>query len=224
MTKAVYIIRKSKGSDDDIGLSLQREKVPELAEQVADETYGIDLGVHTGFSTVTRDLDQPRIDAHSEIQQLEEDLEAGEYDFVVAWDDRRIARDGYIDQLRRAAKIGGARFVFVDEDVEMDGMVHSVRREVEMHVKQEEIEKAIETIEKKKEDGDPLGPPPTGLTYTADKTDYEPGEDFAKAQEAIRLRDEGSSYPKIAEKTGIPQGTVYRIVDRREEYERFIDE
>ena len=53
MSKALAWIRKSKGNDDDVGLEDQRENVPALAAELADEVEKLDLGVQTGFSSMT---------------------------------------------------------------------------------------------------------------------------------------------------------------------------
>ena len=52
MSKALAWIRKSKGDESDVGLEGQRELVPALANEVADEVEVLDLGIHTGFSTM----------------------------------------------------------------------------------------------------------------------------------------------------------------------------
>ena len=102
-TRALAWIRKSKGKDDDVGLELQREKVPALAEEVADAVEELDLGVHTGFSIHERDKDEPRIDANEDVQTALERLEDGRYDYLVAWDDTRVARDAFFSQVQAAA-------------------------------------------------------------------------------------------------------------------------
>lgn len=57
MTRALAWIRKSKGSDDDIGLEIQRDDVAAAATEIADDIDTLDLGIQSGFSTITRDAD-----------------------------------------------------------------------------------------------------------------------------------------------------------------------
>ena len=54
MSRALVWVRKSKGDESDVGLEEQRELVAALADDIADEVETLDLGVHTGFSTMTR--------------------------------------------------------------------------------------------------------------------------------------------------------------------------
>jgi len=54
MSKALAWIRKSKGDDGDIGLEDQRELVRGLAEEIAENVDVLDLGIHTGFSPISR--------------------------------------------------------------------------------------------------------------------------------------------------------------------------
>ncbi|MFW5916902.1 MAG: hypothetical protein ACOCRD_00675 [Halorubrum sp.] len=103
MSRAAAFVRKSQGGDDDVSLSIQRDEVPALAETLADEVVTVDLGVHTGFSIHMKDADDERIDAHSEVRRLLDDLRAGEYTHLVAYDDTRLARDQFYWELKRAA-------------------------------------------------------------------------------------------------------------------------
>ncbi|MFW6121717.1 MAG: recombinase family protein [Petrotogales bacterium] len=80
------------------------------------------------------------------------------------------------------------------------------------------------TYDRKKKRGDHMGTPPTGMTYNKKKTQFIPGEDFDKVEEAFELRVKGKSYNKITKKTGISRGTVYRMMnDNLEYYLPFID-
>ena len=62
MSKALAWIRKSRGKDGDVGLEEQREVVPTPAVELADKVETHELGVHTGFSTMTRDDDTGLLD------------------------------------------------------------------------------------------------------------------------------------------------------------------
>ena len=95
-TKALTWIRKSKGTESDIGLKQQRESVQLVAEELAPTVETLDLGVQTGFSTLTRDEDANQLlDECDDVQNAVEDLRNGEFDLLVAYDDRRVARDEY---------------------------------------------------------------------------------------------------------------------------------
>lgn len=218
--RAVAFIRKSEGSDDDVGLQLQREQVPALAEELADEVEVVDLGVHTGFSIHSRPRDAPRIDANDAVLAMVDDLEAGVIDYLVAWDDTRLARDDYFAAIERAAALGEAEIRFV-ADVE-DGLAFGVKRQVETHIKQEEIRKSKEARAARAERGLPDGRPPFGLQYDAAGEQLIPDpEEIDDVQEIIELRDAGQSYRDISATTGVPLGTISNVLDRRERYEDF---
>lgn len=224
MTKAVYVIRQSQGTDDSVSLELQRDRVRELAESLADDTTKIDLGNHTGFSSLTKDLDEERIDAHPEMQQLEDDLEAGEYDYLVAWDDTRIARDGYYSTLERKAKLGGCELAFI-EDVPEDDLAHSVTRTVETEVKKKEIAKGKEAWQEWSEGADHVGAPPKGLQYASDGRGLEPDPMFSDVMQVFDMLDDGETYEEITAETGVSGPTVSRIKDRgRSYYEQYQQE
>lgn len=222
MSKSAYIIRQSQGTDDSISLGVQREQVPALAESLADETHAIDLGNHTGFSIHTKDRDEERIDAHPEIQQLLEDVEAGEYDYVVAYDDTRIARDDFFAEFKRAVKLGDAEFAFVAE-VTQDDLGFSVRRTVETHIKQQEIAKAREAIDRRMADGKWQGGAPFG-THFPDKEDdlQKDDSEWPTLARVFELLDREVPYSEIAAKTGLSKGGISKINARgREFYEQY---
>lgn len=82
----------------------------------------------------------------------------------------------------------------------------------------EEIEKAINAIEEKKERGDDLGRPRFGMTYDEEKRRQVPGERWGDVAEIFEMRDNGHTYEEIAEEVGVSAGTAYRVVGRREWY------
>lgn len=218
-TKALAWIRKSKGSEDDIGLEQQRRQVRQLAEDVADEVDTLDLGVQTGFSTMTRDgtglLDQiPRVkDAVTRVRE-------GEFDYVAALDDRRVARDEYMSVIEYAATQGNAEFVYVRE-VQRDDLSYDIHRRVERHTKEEEIEKARAAIQERQERGMWQGRPPIGLEFDEAGEYLVPDEDFGLVMEALDRLEAGQPYAEIADALGIAMGTVTNINERgRRFYER----
>ena len=220
MSRAAAFIRKSQGSDDDVSLELQRERVPALAEQLADEVDVIDLGVHTGFSVHMKSVDDERIDANPKVEALLEELRDSKYDYLVAWDDTRLARDQFYWELKRAAVLGNCLFEFVEEPPE-DELTFRVQRAVQSDVKRREIEKSQAAMNAREQRGDDHGRPPFGLCYDEDGRrwvpDRESGE-FAIALEVIRLREAGRSWRNIADETGVNRSTARGIYDRRDRY------
>ncbi|WP_144901382.1 serine integrase family protein [Halobellus captivus] len=216
MSRALAWIRKSKGSDDDIGLQEQRDAVHQLAAEVADEVETLDLGVQTGFSSLTRDGDaELLLDEHPQVQDTVERLREGTYDYVVAWDDNRISRDGYFEVIRHAA--GDADFVYVG-DVAEDDLTHDLKRRIERDTKEDEIEKSIRAIEERKERGYDHGRPKFGMTYDEQGHYQVPGEDFGKVREILRRRDRGETYAKINDDVGVSESTARNVVGRRHWY------
>jgi len=217
MTKALAWIRKSKGDDSDIGLEEQRRLVDQLADQLADETDTLDLGVQTGFSSMTRDGDD-LLDHRDDVTNFVSRVRAGEYDYLVAYDDRRICRDGYFEVIRHACVEGDCQLAYVAEVAE-DDLTHDIKRRVERDTKEEEIQKARDAIEARKKKGYDHGRPKFGMEYDADGHYQVPGERFDEVLEVLRLRESGLSFPQIEAEMGISKSTVQNIVDRREWYE-----
>lgn len=224
MSKAAAFIRKSQGSEDDVSLELQRERVPELAAErveadLADvECY--DLGVHTGFSVHMKPIDEERIDAHPAVQELHECLCTGEYDVLAAWDDTRLARDQFFWELRRAAELGGCELAYVEPPPD-DELTFRVQRAVESEVKRREIEKSQAALEAREQRGDDHGRPPFGLRYDDEGRRWIPDQesgDFAAALKVIRLREDGRSWREIADETDVNRSTARGVYDRRERY------
>jgi hypothetical protein len=219
MSRALAWIRKSKGSEDDIGLEEQRERVAELAEQVADRTDTLDLGIQSGFSTLTRDPDASTtwIDQNERVVETVEELKAGEYDDPVAYDDRRVCCDVYLAVIVHAATQGDCEFVYAG-DVQDDDLAFDIQRRVERQTKEEEIEKSQAALERRREQGYDHGRPRFGMEYD-DAGEYQvPGDEFDTVLEILRLRRLGNSYPEIAEETEVPVSTARRVVERREWY------
>lgn len=220
MSRAAAFIRKSQGDEGDVSLRLQREKVPSLAEDLAQDVDRIDLGVHTGFSIHMRPLADERIDTHPDVLQLLEDLPAGEYDYLCAWDDTRLARDQFFWELKRAALLGGCELAFVEPPPD-DELTFRVQRAVESDVKRREIEKSRAALEAREERGHDQGRPPYGLTYDNAGECWVPDRkagEFQDALDVIRAREDGLSWRKIAEKTGVHKDTARSIYDRRKRY------
>lgn len=217
--RALAWIRKSKGSDDDIGLEMQRRDVPALAEDLADDVDVLDLGVHTGFSTLSRD-DDGMLDDHEDVQAAVDELRAGEYDYLVAIDDRRICRDDYLSIIEYACVQGDCEIAFVSDDVADDDLAYDIHRRVERETKEEEIRKAKAAVQERQERGMWQGGEPYGLQFDEAGEYLVPSENYEDALEVFdRVDDE--TYREIADDLGIGKGTVGRMVERgREFYEK----
>jgi DNA invertase Pin-like site-specific DNA recombinase len=217
MSKALAWIRKSKGDDSDIGLEEQRELVAALAADVADEVDTLDLGVHTGFSTMTRDDPGGLLDQNERVQERVSELEAGEYSHLVALDDRRICRDEYFSVIQYAAEQGDAEIVYVG-DVNEDDLTFDLKRRIERDTKEEEIEKSRQAIERRKEQGYDHGRPRFGMTYDASGEYQVPSEEFDTVLEILRLDNLGKSRREIADEVSVAISTVQNVIQRREWY------
>lgn len=217
MSRALAWIRKSKGSEDDVGLEEQRERVIALAGELADDVDRLDLGVQSGFSTMTREDDSGLLDQNKRVTGAVERLRAGEYEYLVAWDDRRVCRDEYLRVIQYACKQGGCELVYYG-DVDEDDLTFDLKRRIERDTKEEEIRKAKRAIQRKKERGDDLGRPRFGMTYSDDGRRQVPGEEFDTVLDILQLHNDGRSYREIANETGVSTSTIGRVLDRREWY------
>jgi DNA invertase Pin-like site-specific DNA recombinase len=217
MSRALVWIRKSKGDDDDIGLEEQREVVPGLAAELADEVERLDLGVHTGFSTMTRDDESGLLDQNERVTERIDELRSGRFDYLVALDDRRVCRDEYLRVIQYAAGQGNTEIVYVGE-VNEDDLTFDLKRRIERDTKEEEIEKSRRAIERRKEQGYDHGRPRFGMTYDANGHYQVPGEEFDTVTEIFQLDNAEKSRREIADKVDVPVATVQNVLDRREWY------
>lgn len=217
-TTAAYVVRQSQGDDDSMSLRQQREEVGALARDLADDAECFDLGVHTGFSTLSRGPDETTVEDHPAMERLLDGLRAGAYDYLVAYDDTRLARDGFLQVVAHAAETGGCVLRFV-ADVQLGDLAGDVRRVVEREVKQNEIRKARAAFEQWADESEHVGRPPYGLQYGPDKRTLVPGDDFSAVCSALDMLDAGATYQQIETATGVPKSTVGRLTDRRELYE-----
>ena len=217
MSNALAWIRKSKGDDDAIGLQQQRQQVATLAAELADDVTSLDLGIQTGFSSLTRDGDG-LLDDHADVEAELSNLRAGEYDYLVAYDDTRICRDGFFEVIRHACEAGDTTIAYV-ADVETDALAHDIKRRVERDTKEDEIEKSRQAIQERQERGFDHGRPKFGMEYD-DAGQYQvPGEDFDLVVDILEKRADGASYSEIAGATGVSRSTVHKVVNRRQWYE-----
>lgn len=222
MSSAVRIIRSSQGDENKVGLDVQREETAALADDL-DVTIErtIDLGIHTAFSSFVRGpATDNRLDANDKIQSLLDELHAGEYDYLLAYDDSRVARDDFFFVLHYACIMGDTEMVFV-EDIDLDSLEFRVKRVVEQHVKQTEIKKSREARERRRENGGREGTPPLGLDWDEDRLGWVPDEDFEAVLRVIALKDAGYTHREVVDEIDVvgSTGTVSNILNRREAYE-----
>ena len=165
-----------------------------------------------------------------EYRRLRERVLEGDVDAIVVNDKRRLARD--VDEVMRL--VPDLRTEDVELHTYQDGRLDlsdPMRAAIEILMaaaaheeKMEEIEKAINAIEEKKERGDDLGRPRFGMTYNEEKRRQIPGERWEDIVEIFEMRDDGHTYEEIAEAVGVATGTAHRVVDRREWYEQRVEQ
>ena len=221
MTDVVRVIRQSQGTEDSISLKQQRNNTQELAEKLgADSLDTIDLGNTSGFSLFYKNPDDERLDSNPEVQDMISGLRAGNWDYLIAHDDTRIARDEYFSVIQHAALVGGCEFRFVS-DVPDDRLTFRIQRVVEAETKAKEIEKSKAAVEHRREKGYYHGTPPFGLEFDSE------GEYLVKdvgewpiVERVFELRERGLSYRDISDEIGtISKSGVGKIVrDNRELY------
>ncbi len=216
MTKAVGYCRVStKNKEQESSLDTQKEMIKELAKN---KKYKYLKTFQEKITSKKKPFDRP------EFKQMISYCLNNEIDKLIVKHRDRLVRDPahlFItkDQLQEEgieleAVKGDLSFDKTEE--EMFTMIKSYMDKME----REKINAKIKaTYERKKERGDHMGPPPTGLTYNKEKTNFIPGKDFDKVEKAFKLRAEKNlSYNKISERTGISNGTLYRMMNDNIEY------
>lgn len=220
-TVAVFFVRSSQGTSDKISLSIQEEKCRARAEELADTVVEINLGIHTGFSAHVKPHSEDRIDTNEQVLQFVEDLREGAYDYVVAYDPKRIARDEYLFEITRAARLGRAEFSFINARIDdIDDPMFPVEHVFEASTKRHEMHKAAEALARREENDLPTGRPPKGLEYNGEKTELVPGDEFGNVLAIIALIDgDGYSYTDIVRAGLAPsKGTITGIKEKRSLY------
>jgi len=224
MSEAVVVIRRSEGDDDAVGLQQQRERVPEMAADLVggeENVHVIDLGIHTGFSIHVRDPKDERIDDNQQVLEMIDDLRAGRYDYVCAWDDTRLARDEFFSEIKRAVRLGDAEFAFIEEVQDVDSLTFGVTRRVEQDVKEREIRKSKQARRRRREQGGYEGPPPLGTKWDDDRFSIEPDDQFDDVLEVLEMKDNGATHRQVVDAVDAinSTGTVTNVLERRELYE-----
>lgn len=186
------------------------------------------------------DLEQPIYDdgeqasgwdsERSQYQALRERITGDDdVDALILNDKRRIARD--IDEVMRL--VPDLRQHGVELHTYQDGQLDlsdAMRAAIEIlqaaaahKEKLEEIEKSIEAVQERIEDGYDHGPPRFGMEYGANGKYQQPSDNFEIVEKVWSLRDEGLSYGAIEDETGVPSSTAQRIVDNRDWYRKRVD-
>lgn len=218
---AARVIRSSQGADDKVSLDVQRDETARVAdENDATITRTIDLGIHTGFSAFVRGADsENRLDANDDILDLRDELEAGEYNYLIAYDSSRLARDDFFFVLQYSCILGDVEILFV-EDIKLDSLSFRVLRVVEQYVKLQEIKKSREARQRRRDAGGYEGTPPFGTRWDDDRHSIEPDDNFDFALRVLDLKDDGCSHRDVVEAVdGVGStATVSNILDRRELY------
>lgn len=206
MSDVVRVIRQSQGRENSISLQQQRNNTRELAEDLDGQSLNtIELENTSGFSLFYKDpSDDERLDAQPEVQELISGLRAGQWDYLIAHDDTRIARDEYFSVIKYAALEGGCELRFY-ADVPEDRLTFRIQRIIESEAKNKEIQKSKAAVEHRREQGFHHGAPPFGLKFD------ENGEFLIKdmgewptIERIFELREEEAmSYRDIADKIGV---------------------
>lgn len=224
MTKVACLVRQSQGNDHSISLQQQREDTRSLASELGDDDPAMfDLGTHTGFSSFVKTEQQQSLDTNPQVETLETELEQGAWDYLVAYDDTRIARDQYFWVMKHAAQKGGVEIRYV-ADVPDDQLTFRVQRAVEAEVKRKEIEKSRKAVERRIENGMHQGTAPFGLRFD-DDGEYlvHDDEEWSQLVRIFRGIESGETYSEIvADVPGVESpGTITKIKQRRETYEEY---
>lgn len=213
------VIRQSQGDDgsESVSLEIQRERMDELAEDIGiDDVETYDLGVQTGFSIHMIPESNNRIDNNPDVLNLLEKLRDGAYDYLLAYDHTRLARDQFYWEFKRAALTGEWTVQFVDERPE-DGLTFRVERAVENEVKLKEMEKAREAFQHRQNTGKWNTRTPVGLEFDDDREYLVASEQFTTVVDALAMRAVGTPFRSIADETGLSRGAIERWLNHIEE-------
>lgn len=180
--------------------------------------------LQSGFDTTGR----------TEYHKLVDKVNNAESDIIAAIDNKRFARDFddtmqlVIDCRKNDVEMhvtGPGDNQYPDGKLDLDDPIHAA---VELLLaaaaekdKQQEIERAVNAIEKKIEAGYYHGEPPKGLTYSNCKRYLvpDPNDDWDEVVHVIDLRGQGMTYRDIERETGIPKSTAADICDRVHVYQ-----
>lgn len=167
-----------------------------------------------------------------EYQAMLEEIQETDVEAIVVRDRTRFGRDKlermqrFIELYRRGVEIHivseGTKVDFGDDFELVKESFHAEKDDV---AKREEMRKARVAVDRRKENGFYQGNPPFGLKFDDEKKFLVPNDNFEKARKVIELRDQGESYPVIAERVdGMTVSKAWRICSKnRERYEEFLE-
>jgi DNA invertase Pin-like site-specific DNA recombinase len=214
MTTALGYTRLSQQSDTSI--ANQQANIRAYAE-----THGLTLAEVLSDGEQSSGFDTDELEAY---HSLVERVRHGGIGAVIVNDKRRLVRDEN-EVMRLIADLRSNDVTLhthqsgqVDLSEPINAAIEILRAATAAEEKRKEIERSKEAIQKKQARGDDLGRPRFGMEYSADGRRQVPGDEFGTVLEVLKLEREGSTYDEIAETTGVPLGTVSRIINRREWY------
>lgn len=162
-----------------------------------------------------------------EYQSLLEDVNSGDIAAVVVPNLARLSRDRkerlrlLLDLDRTSVELHShelGRAVDLDDDWEL--VQQSIKATTDDVEKRKEIKRSKRATKERLENGFDHGRPPFGLQFDDAGEYWVPGEDFDTALDVISLREDGLSWRKIGEKTGLNKDTARRIWQRKNRYLR----
>lgn len=155
-------------------------------------------------------------------------------DAVVVRDRDRLARD-FDERVRLVRLFRGTSTELhvveagghVDLQDEQTAALEVVNAAMSHTKKMAEIERAKKVVSERVENPDvDHGRPPFGFKFDDEGKYWIPNANFGTAKNIIQARekDNPDTYDEIAEKTGVSHSTISRIMDRKEMYQRKVNE
>lgn len=216
MTKvAIGYTRLSQ--DSDVSIPRQKRHIQTYAEEHGFELERIydDGEYSSGFETESREQYQA-------VQAL---VEAGEVDAVIVNSKRRLARDFdetmrlILDLRREDIELHTYEDGQVDLEDPMQVAIEVVQAASEHKAKRKEIERAIDAVEERQENGCYQGRPPFGLQFAEDGCHLEKDtEEWETLMYVWQLLERGRDYDTVVEETGVSKASVSRINERGRGY------
>lgn len=164
-------------------------------------------------------------DQLEEYQKVRQRVFDGDIDAVVINSKRRLARD--IDEIMRIIPEFRTHDIGLHtyEDGQLDlsnpmkAAIEIVQAAAAYEEKLKEIERAIQAVEERLENGYYQGRPPTGLSFDDDGKYLTPDtEEWGDVCRVFQLHDRDHSYREIADATGLPKSTIADVLTRGSEF------
>lgn len=210
MTDAKGYKRLSQSSDT--SLPRQEEHIREYADQ-----HGFDLLHIYDDGERSSGFDSTR----EKFQQLRSDVADGNMGAIIVNDKRRLARDFdatmrlILDCRENNIEIHTYQDGQLDISDPMNAAVEVLMAASDYEAKKQEIAKAKEAVEERKEVGCYHGTPPFGLTFADDKCHLErDDEQWQTLQNIIDRREDEEPVAEIADDVDPSPATVSRVANR----------